>query len=200
MSKIENDRAGLAYPLLELPNLMLIRICLRKGAVRAYNSISIIVAVADDNVIGYKNKMPWTLPADLARFKELTWGGVVVMGRRTYESIGQPLPGRINVVFTRGLIESDVEVVKNIEEFFDLIKANNWLPKPIFVLGGTEVYKCFLPLADKIYMTRIFESFKGDTFFPELDLNQWKLFSKEAGVVNDENPHHYEYRIYRRKS
>jgi dihydrofolate reductase len=178
---------------------MLIRICLRKGAVRAYNSISIIVAVADDNVIGYKNRIPWTLPADLTRFKELTWGGIVVMGRRTYESIGQPLPGRINVVITRGLVNGDIKVVKNIEEFFSLIKNNDWSSKSVFVLGGTEIYECFLPRADKIHMTRIYESFKGDTYFPELDLNQWELTSKETGIRNDENPHHYEYRIYRRK-
>ncbi|MFA5499278.1 MAG: dihydrofolate reductase [Candidatus Cloacimonadia bacterium] len=163
--------------------------------------ISIVVAVAEKDVIGCENKMPWDLPADLNYFKNLTLGNIVVMGRKTYESINQPLPGRINIVITTRKIKNDVITVKNIDEFFELIEQQSelWSDKEIFIIGGTAIYKAFLPCVDTIYRTRIYAEFEGDTFFPLIDEKEWYVAETEKGIRDDNNCYDYEFQVLKRR-
>lgn len=157
--------------------------------------ISMIWAMGKDNALGCKNRMPWYLPADFAYFKKVTMGKPVVMGRKTFESIGKPLPGRVNVVITRspdfkpeGCITVDtIEKAKAYAE-----------DKEAFIIGGAEIYKAFLPIADKLYITEINHTFEADTFFPEIDYSRWKLVSREQGPRDVKNPFDYEFLVYER--
>jgi len=147
--------------------------------------ISIIVAVAENQVIGYNNQLLWRLKEDLQRFKSLTLGHPIIMGRKTYESIGRPLPGRMNVIITRDICykAEGCVIVNSLAETFD--KANS--TSELFIIGGGEIYKQSLPLVDKIYLTRVHASFPGDTFFPELDLTEWVTESITKGKpANDD--------------
>ncbi len=133
--------------------------------------ISIIVAVAENNAIGYDNHLLWHISEDLKRFKSLTTGHHIIMGRKTYESVGKPLPGRINIVISRQA-NYNVEgclVAKSLEEALELAK----LDSEVFIIGGGEIYKQSLQIADKVYLTRVHAGFAGDTFFPELNLSEW---------------------------
>ena len=153
--------------------------------------IKIIVATSKNRVIGDSNKLIWNLPSDLRRFKEITTGHPIVMGRKTYESIGRPLPNRRNVIITKdtNYVVDNCEVVNSIEEA--LLLTNN----DCFIIGGGEIYKQTLPLASQVFLTLIDEEFQGDTYFPELD-NSWFL-SKEEKIQSDEkNPHNYSFIVY----
>lgn len=154
--------------------------------------ISLIVATGENRVIGLNNKMPWHLPADLKYFKKITTGHAVVMGRKTYLSIGRPLPNRTNVILTRDkhFKVEGCQVVYSIEEVLELSKQEN-----LFIIGGAEIYEQFLPYADKLYLTYIRKSFDGDTFFPELD-DQWQLTSTEKHMPDEKNQYEYEFRIF----
>jgi len=162
--------------------------------------ISIIVAISENNVIGNRYGMPWHLPNDLQYFKEKTIDNVVVMGRKTYESIGQPLPNRINIVLTSEE-KLDVKRVASIDELFELIERNKevYEEKEIFIIGGAEIYELFLPYAQKMYITRIFHQFEGDIFFPVFKAADWSLISKEKGIRDAENDYEYEFQTYERK-
>ncbi len=157
--------------------------------------ISMIWAMGKDNALGCKNRMPWYLPADFAYFKKVTMGKPVIMGRKTFESIGKPLPGRVNVVITRspdfkpeGCITVDtIEKAKAYAE-----------DKEAFIIGGAEIYKAFLPIADKLYITEINHTFEADTFFPEIDYSRWKLVSREQGPRDVKNSFDYEFLVYER--
>lgn len=156
--------------------------------------IKIVVAVSKNWVIGNNNTLIWKLPNDLKRFKEITTGGSVVMGRKTYESIGRPLPNRRNIIITRDLnyhIE-DCEVVNSIEEA--LLLTNN----DCFIIGGGEIYKQSLPITDVIYLTRIDEEFEGDTYFPELNKNDWFESLNESFEPDEKNKHKYSFIKYER--
>ncbi len=155
--------------------------------------IKIIVATSKNNVIGDSNKLIWHLPADLKRFKEITTGHPIVMGRKTYESIGRPLPNRRNIIITRDeQYEVDgCEVVNSIEEA--LLLTNN----DCFIIGGGEIYKQSLPIAQQIFMTIIDEDFDGDTNFPELD-KSWYVSSKVNHQQDEKNPHNYSFILYER--
>lgn len=139
--------------------------------------ISIIVAVASNGVIGCHNRLIWHISEDLKRFKALTIGHPIVMGRKTYESIGRPLPGRLNIVVSRqnDLRIEGVEVVGSIE---DAVKRAG-VADEIFVIGGGEIYRQALPLADKLYMTRVEQSPSGDTFFPPISPAEWREAKRE---------------------
>ncbi len=137
-------------------------------------SLKIIVAIARNGVIGCEGRMPWHLPEDLKHFKELTMGRTVVMGRKTFESIGKPLPGRTNVVVTR---QQDFET-QGVQVVHSLAEAVAKYPDA-FIIGGAEVYRQALPLADELYITRIEADYEGDTKFPEFDPADWKLVSSE---------------------
>lgn len=129
--------------------------------------ISLIVAHDKNHVIGQNNKMPWHLPGDLAYFKKTTMGKPIIMGRNTFESIGRPLPGRRNIVITRNnaYAADGIEIVHSVEEALELVKDQ----EEIMVIGGQQIFTEVLPLADRLYITKIDFEFEGDTFFPAYD-------------------------------
>lgn len=135
--------------------------------------VSLIAAVARNGVIGRDGRLPWHLPADLKRFRRLTTGHHVIMGRRTFESIGKPLAGRTNLVLSRdpALRPFGVEVLRSLEEALQLAKRRG--EEEAFVIGGSEVYRRALPLADRIYLTRVGADVEGDVRFPSLDPGEW---------------------------
>jgi len=151
--------------------------------------INIIVAASLNNVIGKDNKLLWRQSADLKRFKELTTGKTVVMGRKTYDSIGKPLPNRRNIVITRQQIEiTGCKVVHSLEEALKL-------DSEIFILGGGEIYKKSIILADKIFLTRILTEIEGDTYFPQLG-DEWIEESKEDFLKDEKNQFDYQFINY----
>ena len=139
--------------------------------------ISLIAAMGGNRVIGNNNSMPWRLPKDLAYFKKLTLGNTVVMGRKTFESIGKPLAGRKNIILTRdkGYTREGCLVVHSIEEALKEIKDE----QESFIIGGGEIYSIFLPYANKLYITYIDHEFQGDTYFPEEVENNKKYLSND---------------------
>ena len=147
--------------------------------------LSIIVAMAKNRVIGRQNRLPWHLPEDLKRFKKLTMGQPVIMGRKTYESIGKPLPGRTNIVLSRnaGFHPPGVVVVREFQDALD--HARSLGADEAFVIGGAEMYRLALPLADRLYVTRVKGHFEGDSLFPETD------FEKDFQTAGaEEHPDH----------
>ncbi|WP_053366875.1 dihydrofolate reductase [Bacillus sp. FJAT-27245] len=160
--------------------------------------ISFIWAMDKNMVIGKDNKLPWHLPEDLKFFKKSTMGHPIAMGRKTYESIGRPLPGRENIIITRnpGFSAEGCTVMNSIDEFLEYSKNKD---EEYFVIGGAEIFKEMFPVADKLYITLIHDEFPGDTFFPEFDLDQWVLLFSEKGPTDEKNPYDYEFRIYGRR-
>jgi dihydrofolate reductase len=149
-------------------------------------------------VIGAGNRIPWHLPADLQRFKALTLGHRVVMGRKTYASIGRPLPGRENVVVTRrrDYHAEGCRVVHSLEEALAAIPAG----EEVFVIGGAELYAQSLPLADRIYLTHVDVAVEGgEAFFPVLDAGEWQPISEERHPPDARNPYAYRYVTYERR-
>lgn len=143
---------------------------------------SIIVAVAENGVIGVDNALPWRLPADLQRFKRLTMGHHLIMGRKTFESIGRPLPGRTTVVLTRGdFAAPGVVVARSLDEAFAAARDDD---EP-FVCGGAEIYALALPGADRVYLTRIERDYQGDARFGALDPARWQLRESERHGAGD---------------
>lgn len=141
------------------------------------SKISIIVAMSLNRVIGVNNSLPWRLSEDLKHFKSLTSGNTIIMGRKTYESIGKPLPNRRNIVISRNVNTSyeGVEVVHSLDDAFTISKNDN----NIFVIGGSNIYEQALDRVDILYITEIKKNFLGDVFFPELEKDQWKELSRE---------------------
>jgi len=158
--------------------------------------ISLIFAMDRNNGIGFNNRLPWYLPADFSYFKKVTMGQPIIMGRKTFESIGKPLPGRLNIVITRSTSFSreGCIVVDSLNKVKELIKN-----KEAFIIGGAEIYRAFLPIADKLYITVIDKTFEADTFFPEIDYSKWELVSSELGVKDEKNPLDYTFFVYQRK-
>ncbi len=156
-------------------------------------AVSIIVAMAENRVIGRANGLPWKLSADLKRFKALTMGHHIVMGRRTYESIGRLLPGRTTVIVSRreGYAVEGAVVVSSLEEAIAL-------SDDLFVIGGGQVYEEVLPLADRIYLTRVQAAVDGDTWFPEVDWKGWKLLAQESHPADGKNDHPYTFETWNR--
>ena len=146
-----------------------------------YPPLALIAARARNGVIGLDNRMPWYLPEDLAYFKRVTLGKPVVMGRKTFESIGRPLPGRLNIVVTRnpGWQAAGVQVAHSLDAA--LVLAAAAVPEEIMLIGGAELYRQALPQADVLYLTEIDAEFAGDAFFPEVDLARWRIDREEAG-------------------
>jgi dihydrofolate reductase len=158
--------------------------------------IALIVAMAQNRVIGKDNRMPWRLPADLAYFKRATMGHPVVMGRKTYESIGKPLPGRRNIILTRDpdFRAEGCEIYHSIGEVLALAQADE--DQELFIIGGDSVYSAFFPYADRLYLTLLEQYFAGDAFFPEIDPRKWRLVSRTRGETNKKNPYEYSFLIY----
>lgn len=146
--------------------------------------ISLIVAMSSNRVIGLNNQMPWHLSADLKKFKTITMGAPILMGRKTYESIGRPLPGRTNIVISRNPAylpstgagqEQDCLVFNDIDKALESCRDRD----EIFIIGGADFYRSMLPVADTLYLTQIHREFAGDTFFPEIDPEQWLEVARE---------------------
>ncbi len=161
--------------------------------------ISLIAALSNDGVIGNRGKIPWHLPADLKHFKEITLGHPVIMGRKTYESIGKPLPGRTNIIVTRHKEYAAPEcvVASTLEEAFDAARVSG--AGEAFVIGGAEIYKEAMPRAEKLYLTNVEGDFEGDAFFPEVSSLEWKEISREKGVVDEKNGYPHTFLVFERK-
>jgi dihydrofolate reductase len=158
--------------------------------------ISLITAMDRNRVIGKDNQIPWHLPADLAYFKQLTLGHPVIMGRKTFESLGKPLPGRTNVILTENLSyhKAGCIIRHSIAEALEF-----YADQEAFVIGGATIYKAFLPIANRLLVTLIEESFFGDTLFPEIDEQIWQLVSKSQGERNEKNPYDYSFLVYEKR-
>lgn len=165
---------------------------------RATPHVAMIAAMGRNRVIGKSNSIPWRLPAEQQYFKRITMGHAVLTGRLNYEAMKRPLPGRTNVVLTRNpqFAAEGCEVVRSVGEALARYAGNE--RAPLFVIGGEQVYRLFLPVAQTLYLTVIDECFEGDTFFPEFDLSLWEEVSSERGVTDERNPHSYTYYVYRR--
>lgn len=159
--------------------------------------ISIVVAMDKNRVIGKNNQLPWHLPADLAFFKKVTMGKAIVMGRKTHESIGRPLPGRENIILTknRDYQAEGCTIIHSVDDVFDLEKTENG---EVCVIGGAEIFKEVLACSDRLYITEIDHEFDGDTFFPPIKESDWTLVSKEQGPKDEKNPYDYYFAIYER--
>lgn len=162
--------------------------------------ISLIGAMGERRVIGAGGKIPWHLPADFKHFKEITTGHPVIMGRKTFESIGRALPGRTNIIITRDAAyhADGVVVVASPEAALAAARGAEGADEA-FVLGGGEVYKLFLEQADKVYLTEVLGSFEGDAFFPELDGEEWNLIEEKKNDKDEKNPFDFTYLTYERK-
>ncbi len=158
--------------------------------------LSIIVAKAKNNVIGKDNKLIWHIPEDLKRFKALTTGHTIIMGRKTFESLGRVLPNRYHVVLSNNpdfnVDNENVEVIYDISLLDKYINDDN----ENFVIGGATIYKLLMPYCKKMYITQINQDFDGDTFFPEIDLTKWEIIKKEKGLKDEKNPYDYEFDDY----
>ena len=156
--------------------------------------LSIIVACTENNVIGRDNDMPWHLPADLKHFKSLTTGNPIIMGRKTYESIGRPLPKRRNLIITRNAsyTAEGIEIYQSLEQAVE----NCQQERESFIIGGGQIYNCALEMADRIYLTRIHTEIDGDTFFPELKMDKWKLVDDQFVHRDDKNEHDMSFQTY----
>ncbi|OCG60976.1 dihydrofolate reductase [Gilliamella sp. Nev5-1] len=164
--------------------------------------LSMIVAMADNHVIGLNNQMPWHLPADLAWFKKNTLNKPVIMGRKTFESIGRPLPGRHNIIISRqATIESNmvpnVSWVPSIDAAILLAQTQHI--DEAFIIGGGNIYKQTLPLVNRLYLTHIKAKLQGDTYFPDYTPEQWQVIYQEAHQADDKNSYPYQFEILERK-
>ncbi len=153
--------------------------------------ISLIAAMAAHRVIGRDNRLPWHLPADLKRFKRLTMGHALIMGRKTFESIGRPLPGRSTIVVTRqaGYAPPGVQIAHSVREALALAALAD--EDEVFIAGGAEIFQETLPVADRLYLTLIEKELEGDTFFPDFDPSEWRLVEKERHEPDAEVPYAY---------
>jgi dihydrofolate reductase len=162
--------------------------------------LSLIAAVAENGIIGRGKDLPWHLPLDLKRFRNLTMGHHLLMGRKTFESIGRALPGRTTVVLTRSAFQPPPRVLKarSLKEAIEIARAAG--EEEAFVVGGEEVYRVALSLADRLYLTRVHAVVEGDTFFPPLELDAWRLLSSERHEPGEENSHALSFEILEKRS
>lgn len=162
--------------------------------------ISMIYAMDERGGIGIDNKIPWRLPEDMAFFRRTTTGHTVLMGRKTFESVGgKPLPKRRNVVLTRnrGFQAEGCEVVHTVEDALARY-GDSGTDEELFIIGGAEVYALFMPYADRLCVTEISHQFEADAFMPKVDLSQWREASRVTGVKDEKNPYDYEFVTYER--
>lgn len=158
--------------------------------------LSLIVAKAKNNIIGKDNKLIWHIPEDLKRFKTLTTEHTIIMGRKTFESLGRVLPNRHHVILCNDaqmdIDDGNVEVLEDISKLDKYIKDE----QENFVIGGATMYKLLMPYCSKMYITEINQDFEGDVSFPEIDMKEWKIVSREKGLRDEKNPYDYEYVTY----
>ena len=160
--------------------------------------LSIVVAKAKNNIIGKDNKIIWNLPEDLKHFKNLTTGHNIIMGRKTFESLGRVLPDRKHIIFSQNpdfkVRDENVEVVHSLLQIQELIEEE----EENFVIGGAMIYNLLMPYVSKMYVTEINEEFEGDAFFPKINNEVWKETSREKGIKDENNKLDYEFVIYER--
>jgi len=159
--------------------------------------LSLIWAMDNNRLIGRDNALPWKLPADMAWFRQQTMGKPILMGRKTYASIGRPLPGRVNLVLSR---QADLQidgciVVHDINEVYAAVPD----AEEIMVMGGAEIYALLLDQADRLYITAIDDAFEGDAWFPAFDVESWQQLSQQAHQPDEKNPYPYTFTILARK-
>ena len=162
--------------------------------------ISIIVAASINNAIGKSNQLLWHLPNDLKFFKNTTWAMPVVMGRKTFESLGaKPLPGRMNIIVTRqtGWNADGVSVAASLKDAVKLAEKNNY--KEVFIAGGGEIYKQAYEIADRIYLTRVFTEINADTFFPVIDTKIWKLKFNREFSADEKHAYDYSFQLWQKR-
>jgi Dihydrofolate reductase len=163
-------------------------------------SLSIIVAASENMVIGKNGQLPWHLPADLAYFKEKTMGHPIIMGRRTFQSIGKPLPGRINIVLStdRTFFHSELKICHSYFSVLEYCRQMNF--SNVFIIGGEHVYRSFLPIADMLYITRVHTLIDdGTAHFPNPDLRQWEKSTSTFRPKDDKNAFDLTYETYIRR-
>lgn len=160
--------------------------------------IHLVVAKSDNNVIGHDNQLIWHLPNDLKHFKEITTGHPIIMGRKTFESIGRILPNRTNIIITRNRNYSieNAKVAHSLNEALELAKE---IDENIFIIGGGKIYEQAIDFADILEVTEVHENFEGDTYFPEIDLNVWKEISRIKHHKDEKNKFDYSFVRYERK-
>lgn len=159
--------------------------------------VAIISALDRNGLIGAGNALPWHLPADLAHFRQLTLGHAVIMGSRTWESLPKkPLPGRQNIVLSRSMSKdmAECDVARNLDEALNIADGEH-----VFIIGGASVYEQALPLADRLYLTRIDAVFEGDTYFPKIDEDAWQETERESHTQDEKNPHDYTFVVLKKK-
>lgn len=161
------------------------------------NELTIIAAASTNNVIGFNNKLIWNIPNDLKRFKELTLGHSVIMGRKTFESLPNPLPKRRNIIITKNKDYSrdGIEVTSNIEDAIDLCKSDS---QP-FIIGGGEIYSQTIEIVDKIELTRVYKDYQGDAFFPDIPRDKFELTNELVNYLDDDSSTKYSFLTYIRK-
>lgn len=156
--------------------------------------ISIIVAVAENNIIGGDNKLLWHIPEDLKRFKEITSGNTIIMGRKTFESLPGVLPNRKHIIITRdknySVDNPNVEVIHNLSEVINKYKN---MPEMAFIIGGGEVYNQLIHSVDKIFLTKVYKSFNGDTTFPQIDFNEFNIEFESEILTCEKNGINYQF-------
>jgi dihydrofolate reductase len=162
--------------------------------------LSLLVAAAENNVIGKNNALPWHLPNDLKYFKNQTWGMPVLMGRKTFESIGKPLPGRKSIVITRNndWKHEDVDVVHSLEQAIE--KAEGYGVREIFVIGGAEIFNAAFPVAHRLYLTRVHQDFDGDVFLEGWQPGEWKKLKDRYCAPDEKNQFAHSFQVWERVS
>ena len=159
--------------------------------------ISLVVAAAQNNAIGLHNRLLWHLPNDLKFFKNITWAMPVVMGRKTFEALsGKPLPGRLNMVITRqkDFSAEGIIVVSSMEEAISIAEKQDY--KELFVIGGGEIYKQAISIADKIYLTRVDAVLEGDTYFPVIETDTWTMVSEQSYLADAKHQYAYHFQLW----
>lgn len=161
--------------------------------------LSLIVAKAKNNIIGKDNKLIWHLPEDLKHFKEITTGHTIIMGRKTFESLGRVLPNRKHIIFSQNpdfkVNDKNVEVVHSLLQIQDLIEGE----EEAFVIGGAMIYNFLMPYVKKMYVTQIDKEFEGDAFFPKINEEEWQVIDTQKGIQDENNNLDYEFITYKRK-
>ena len=162
-------------------------------------TIAMVVAAATNNAIGKNNQLIWHLPNDLKFFKNTTWGFPVIMGRKSFESVNKPLPGRTNIVISRNpdWKADGSTTVLNLQDAIE--KAIETNAKQIFIIGGGEIYNQSMPIADTIYLTRVHAVLDGDTYFPVIDEDEWELVSNEDFPADEKHAYSYSFQVWRKK-
>ncbi len=159
--------------------------------------ISFVVAASTNNVIGKNNRLLWSLPNDMKFFKNTTWGMPVIMGRKTYESLGKPLEGRTNIVITRQELNiTGAHTVKNLDEAIEAAGATD--AREAFIIGGGQIFAEAMSIADKIYITRVHTIIEGDTYFPVIDESQWNLVSNLDFPADAKHAYAYSFQLWQR--